>query len=147
MKYSSLILLVFSTLGTCYAQNSASPEQLIDFQSKHPNTLLMSSENFYRLSESMQHKIAQQVLVFDTEITAELLDSYATHSQKSNVDEQLKVSTDDRVKEWLSENPDVKILSRSYFNQLDEHSKSIYTTERALITFGETLTFEDILHY
>ncbi len=147
MKYSSLILLLLSGIGTGFAQTSALPEQIIDFQSKHPNILFMSAENFYSLSESMQNKIAQQVLVFDSEITVELLESLSPATEKSNVDEQLEVTDDDRVKEWVSQNPDVKVLSRKYYDRLDDLSKEIYANERALITAGETLTYEDILHY
>lgn len=147
MKYSSLILILLSGIGTGFAQTSASPEQIIDFQSKHPNILFMSAENFYTLSESMQNKIAQQVLVFDAEITVELLESHSPATEKSNVDEQLEVTDDDRVKEWVSQNPDVKVLSRKYYDRLDDLSKEMYANERALITAGETLTYEDILHY
>ncbi len=76
-------------------------------------------------------------------------ESMVQEVQKDNfLDQEKEVDTsEDLIKTWLKYNAHIKVLPKSYFNQLTQEKKELYIQSGALILKGEVITIKDIEDY
>lgn len=140
-----LLLLCGSLLaGISHAQSERQAIQ--QWQSRHPNTQLISEQRYASLSDEERSLLGKDILLYKDKITLTKLEEYDL-AEKANQSSQLEIKQEDKVilKNWLAENSDVKLIPRSYYNSLEDSRKVFYDqNSRCLILEGESLTLKDI---
>lgn len=131
-----LLLLGF----TACAQTES---ELAQWQANNPEKLVMSRQNFNLLDPATQELIKSSV-VFDDQIALE----FKSTSTSKPIEAEENAFTDrDFIKQWLSRNQDIKIVTRSEYDTATPYMKSRYDDPSVLVLIGEVLTKADILNY
>lgn len=122
-----------------------------NWQRTHPTVIFIEESDLENFSDSEFSRLGQSVIIYSGEITAQDLESYTSKMKSATSEIEIYDSPDKEtirsVKNWLAANRHVKILKRSYFDQLSDERKAIYLSSDAMILAGEQITIEDILAY
>lgn len=114
------------------------------------NTTFIHSEDLDQFSAAELAKLNGNYIVFDGELTKERMVELFNEKQSTKVN-SLEITQKplelDFVKNWISENPDVKIIPQSTFQGSSENEQNEFVKTRCLILSGEVITREDILNY
>lgn len=106
---------------------------MFSYCQEQSDTLYLSKANLHLFDDLILEKHA---IVF--------LDDF----EQINENEKSKPHTDDQfIKDWLGYNQQVKIVTRSYFESLNEERKQVYIDYNCLILAGEKITIWDIKNY
>lgn len=136
-------LLLITTVLSSLASFAQSETELSNWQSQHPDKLIMSRANFERLDASLREIISSTV-VFVDEIGFDLKSIEANQTESTDTAMQ---SDADFIKVWLGKNPDVKIVTRSQYESSRPVVQEIYNSTSIMVLLGEEITKEDILNY
>lgn len=139
------LLLLIALLGMerLYAQSSAKIQQ---WQSSHPELLLMSQSSYDQLSKDLQVKLKDKIVIFDENQPIESLNvTKATPYTQQEIQEH-RVDTD-FIKQWLGAHPEVKVVPRSIYESATPEVQQIYRDNHCLILSGETIQKQDILNF
>ena len=146
-KYTLLLFVLFvQVTNQLIAQQDL---QIQEWVSKHPSVLIFSETNYQQLQPELKSKIQDRVVVFKGELKYEDLQSFE-HSNKSNLISSQTMKSEEEaqlIKNWLAFHPDIKIITRSEFQAMDEDRREIYQSAGSLILIGEYITAEDIANY
>jgi len=136
---------VFNTFFACLVFSSAfgQSDQHLAYQQAHPEALIMTRSAFNSLELSMQELIRYRVVYLeDLERSSEL-----TQDVTLVPSEDLHDSEAEFIKQWLGNNPSVKIVKRSEFDASSTEIQAIYMQAHALVLIGENISREDIVNY
>lgn len=110
--------------------------------------LLLSSFAFTQQQTDTLYLSKANLHLFDENILAIHTVVFLDESNTINSSEKSKPHTDDQfIKDWLGYNQQVKIVTRSYFESLNEERKQVYIDYNCLILAGEKITIWDIKNY
>lgn len=138
----SILLLIISAFSS-FMSHSQTVE---DWQKQHPEILMIQQVDATEFYLKSLDKKGIKYFVYSGEIKLEELETTFNYSNKTlgNNSSEEKANT---IKLWLASNPDVKIISNSYFDSLTESDKEIYRNDNVLILISDDLTYEDIQNY
>ena len=132
---------------TAFGQQNSSIAQWI---SAHPSVHIFSEKNYERLDEEFKTKLKGKVVVYQDQLTLDLLNAYDPLEKTDEVSTGTYTKEDPDasvIKEWLGLHPGIKILKQSEFQALTEERQELYQSIEALILIGETITIQDIQNY
>lgn len=137
--------LLLQTICICAFAGTSSAQSTLDvqqWQSQHPDMLLMKKEQFDALPKSLQDKITGKVVFYENIATVILEEKSAVANTLVQKEEDLLL-----IKNWMSQNPDVKIIPRSMYDALPLERQEMYQSMASMILEGETITVRDIQNY
>ena len=137
--------LLLQTICICAFAGTSSAQSTFDvqqWQSQHPDMLLMKKEQFEALAKSLQDKITAKVVFYED------ISSVLTESKSSSANSIIQKEEDLLIiKNWMALNPDVKIIPRSMYDALPIERQEMYQSMASMILEGETITVRDIQNY
>lgn len=126
-------------------------ENISDWQRTHPQVIFIEASELQNFEEQQIKQLSDNVIIYNETITQADIDAYVFQQKAASGEIQIMDTKDDAemlfVKSWLARNRDVKLVRRSYFDQLDEHHKEVYLQANSLILAGEQITAKDIRSY
>ncbi|MFT6922533.1 MAG: hypothetical protein ACJA1C_001538 [Crocinitomicaceae bacterium] len=123
-------------------------ETIEEWQSNHPNVLFIEQSDYNQLSEKSLASLKTDYIVFDTEITMEVIRLYQDQNTITQVElTPEKFNEGNRIKAWIGEHQDVKIITNSYYSQLSTKEKTLFEGPNFILLAGDLITLEDIEHY
>jgi hypothetical protein len=137
--------LLLQTICICAFAGTSSAQSTLDvqqWQSQHPDMLLMKKEQFESLPKALQDKITGKVVFYENIATVILEEKSAVANTLVQKEEDLLI-----IKNWMSQNPDVKIIPRSMYDALPLERQEMYQSIASMILEGETITVRDIQNY
>lgn len=136
------ILLVFCR-SSFKAQNN------LNSFSPTSNTTFIHISDLPNFSQDELDVLHGNYIVFDGLLTEEVIQELiiVNKSTDSEPQQSLKPEEQQFVKEWLSQHPEVKIVTRKEYANSLENVRNEYLKSHCLILQGEIVTPEDILNY
>lgn len=137
--------LLLQTICICALAGTSSAQSTLDvqqWQSQHPDMLLMKKEQFEILPKSLQDKISAKVVFYENISTVLVEEKSAMANSLVQKEEDLLL-----IKNWMALNPDVKIIPRSVYDALPIERQEMYQSMASMILQGETITVRDIQNY
>lgn len=137
-------ILAQASLGQSPQDNPVAQWQKI-----HPNVLFVEKSDFTTELQTRLQTLKKEFIVYDQEITMELINSY----YPSSIQKAAELDSDDRVNEaesvkiWVGQHRDVKIVPRTLFEAQDAAEQDAVTSAGAMVLQGETITLQDIEIY
>jgi hypothetical protein len=138
-----LLLIVAFGMGNAFAQT---PSEIQQWQSSHPDMLLMSETNYNHLSKEMQTKLKDKVVIYTENANLQLVTADKANSQDV-LEVQLMEADADLIKTWIATNQNVKVVPKSIYESASTEIQQLYDDNHSLILKGETLTKEDVINY
>ncbi len=141
LKYYLSGVALLSLMGS-FAQTN----EVQQWSQANPSVLLIESNDATTTYLENLDANNVQYIVFEEEISlADIAAFEAKHKPTPIAD--LDESAAMEIKLWLSEHPNVKIIKRSLYDQMDAQKQSLYVDNGAIILIGEEITLQDILNY
>jgi hypothetical protein len=147
MKFAH-VLLPFLVQGGLYAQSDQ--QEIQQWQSLHPHTLLISSERFHQLSDRELRLLGDDYVLFNGAVSLNQLRQYdaSMTSVSANDDRILEKESSFYIKLWLAEHPDVMIIRQSVYESMDDtKQQECLNNPTILVLQGEVLTLADLDNY
>jgi len=142
LKHFYLTLLSLFCFFGVNAQNS----EVQQWAERNPAVLFIeNSDATTELISSLEAKGVEYIIYFD-EISLSDIEQFEAQT-KSEIASNLDEGEGMAIKKWLAQNSEVKIIKRSFYDQLDTAKQNYYESIGALILIGEEITLEDINNY
>lgn len=139
MKKSLLTAISSLIFGCAIAQTR---EEIQQWQSLHPDKILLKKEVYNQFTKDVQDKISNRV-VFLEEITQE----FALAKSEFGDGQTVRPEELELIKQWKADHSYLKLVPRSVFNNAGIEQQLAYQSENCMILKGEALTIQDILEY
>ena len=135
-------LSFFPILG--FSQN----QQISDWQKVNQNVILIESRDFTPAFEEQLIALKQDFIVYTDEISMNDINRFESKSNEKTTANLLKNDGGNQIiKDWLGQNPNVKIISRTDFENASTEKQNSLINSDALILIGDKLTTTDIENY
>lgn len=129
----------------CTVALNAQTSEVQQWAEANPTVLLIENADATpELLKSLDAKKADYIIYFN-ELTISDIEHFETKIKPVEVDIADKDAME--IKLWLAEHKDVKIIKRSFFDQLESSKQDLYESSGALILIGEEITLEDIHNF
>lgn len=142
MKY-----FITATFLMLYCIVSAQENDLASFQKNNSEFHFMSEENFNLLPESLKFRLVSQILTFQDSIQEIELPQLSTKNLTDLIEDDFVKNQDQFVKEWVSQNPQIKLVPQSQFQEGNSLMQQEYIDQECLIMNGEYVVYEDVINY
>jgi hypothetical protein len=136
----TLLTAISSLIFGCV--NAQTREEIQQWQSLHPDKILLKKEVYNQFTKDVQDKISNRV-VFLEEITQE----FALGKSEFGDGQTVRPEELELIKQWKADHSYLKLVPRSVFNNAGSEQQLAYQSENCLILKGEALTIQDILEY
>lgn len=133
-----IIVLLFINVN---AQESS---QIKAWQQQHPDVVFVSNDTYYQMSPQEREILENKEVIFFTgEVSMDDIYSFeGSPYEKENVYIGDEV---EYVKQWVSKNPDIKIIKNSTFQSVTPALQTEYTEcTYCIILNGEEISISDI---
>lgn len=147
MKIKHLLVLFVALLTFCVKSQEINPET---WQKEHPEVSIIESEDLKNFTNDELNILnGNFIIIFDHLTLADIQNFENSKIKSGNIkpEEILSPKEEQLIKDWLSSNNSVKIITNSEFMNSEENIQNEYIKSKCLILKGENLTFEDILNY
>lgn len=143
---TKLLLLGATLVFSCRA---VAQSDIPAWQAEHPELIFIEKNDLPKFDPTFLALYERQVIVFSKAITQADIDGWILREKTRSQDAvPTPVEQQDQlVKNWLGENPDVKLVPFSAAQQMTDSERSQLSADGALFLIGEKLTVEDIHAY
>lgn len=142
-----LILSLISVFLLFVNLNAQELNQIETWQQQHPKVVFVSFDSYQLLSPKERDILKnKEVIYFNGEISMEDIYSYESKSlEKSSI----YISDDsDYIKQWISNNPNIKVIKNSTFQSASTSLQSEYVAcSYCMIIDGEEIRLSDIENF
>jgi hypothetical protein len=142
-----IYLLLFGVLNASAVCAQTDQQAIQQWQSAHPTTLFISAERYHSLSTQEQQLLGSDLIIYQDKISLAVIEQYEAATKSTNDQSNKPSKTEDLeiIKNWSANNPDVKIVKRSYFDSIPANQQQAYLDDaNCMILEGEWLTVKDI---
>lgn len=142
-----IYLLLFVALNASSVSAQTDQQAIQQWQSAHPTTLFISAERYNSLSTQEQQLLGSDLIIYQDKISLAVIEQYEATTKSTNDQSNKPSKTEDLeiIKNWSANNPDVKIVKRSYFDSIPANQQQAYLDDaNCMILEGEWLTAKDI---
>ena len=108
--------------------------------------MIMTTENYKKLDPAIQERLANQILVVDDFGTTINSTEKSTENNQSTLKDK-EIQEKHYIKNWLGSHPNLKIITHSHYNTLNQEQIEAYQQVQALFLNGEEITMVDIYNY
>lgn len=143
MKTKHCIIAAFF-LGSL--QLKAQTNEIQQWSQANPSVLLIESQDATNLYLEKLEANNVQYIIFNQKISLSDIAEFELKYKPATI-AALDQSAAMQVKTWIAKHPEVKIIKRSLYDQLDVNEQTKYDNFGALILIGEEITLEDISNF
>ena len=142
LKGMLLFTAIFTLQLSTYAQSNE--EQWVKINS---TVLLIEEADLTpELLNELEEKKTQYI-IYSNELKQSDIDIYEASLNNSATAFKTANIQADAIKEWLAKHPDIKIVTRSDYDNCSQDKKAVYETINALILETDEITIQDIENY
>jgi hypothetical protein len=122
---------------------SAQTNEIQQWAEANPSVLLIENQDATTLYLENLESNNVQYIVFNQEISLSDIAEFEIMHKPTDI-AALDPSAALKIKTWIANHREVKIIKRSVYDQLDASKQSMYDNLGALVLIGEEITLEDI---
>jgi hypothetical protein len=117
------------------------------WKSANPTVLLIEESDVTPdLLKSLEDNKSSYI-IYTNELKQSDIENFEASLKDNSEQLRMRESEAEVIKIWFGEHPDVKIIKRSDYNNLNDDKKAIYEGEHALILETDVITLQDIENY
>mmetsp|Transcript_44591 Transcript_44591/g.59163 ORF Transcript_44591/g.59163 Transcript_44591/m.59163 type:complete len:144 (+) Transcript_44591:87-518(+) len=137
-------LLVPLILASLYS--NAQTNKVQEWSEANPSVLFVENNDATEEYLASLEEKDIDYIVYDHEISLADIDQFEAKNKPVSIAD-LDETDAMEIKKWVSTHPDIKIIKRSIFDQMEPSKQSIYLNQNALILIGDEITLEDIRNF
>lgn len=144
MSRTAIVWIFLSTTFSSFSQD----QSISSWQEKHPTVIFVEVNDIDNFNTNEWQLFNDHVIVYSDQITQQDLNSYELQSKLLSGNNDLPKEDAQFIKEWRARNPGLKIITQTYYNQLDDARKAVYhNNKKVIILSSDQLTIKDILNH